>query len=210
MIVAERPHRGPEPDLFGAPGGLADDELGRTLVLGKPDFVEAQAVGDLGLVNILVPGVPDDAVGAAVVGKEAEFHGYSILAWTVPLFQREIERVRKPGTCCSGGRLGESVGGRQVAAAGGCHAVWQTGALRDVDLMLERDFLPGARRFQHRQTYFHGGAAPDTVVARRPAFDDRGIKLINRLGARHCGRRQRVEPSPVTLVAHDYVWNRPE
>ncbi len=75
MIIAERPHRGAEPDVLSASGGLADDELGRALVFGKPDLVEPQAVGDLGFENILVPGLTDGAVGTTVVGEQAEFHG---------------------------------------------------------------------------------------------------------------------------------------
>ena len=59
----------------GTPGGLADDELRRTLVLGKPDLVKAKPIGDLGLENIFVPGLADRTVGTAIVGKEAEFHG---------------------------------------------------------------------------------------------------------------------------------------
>jgi 3-hydroxybutyryl-CoA dehydratase len=69
MIIAERTHARAQADAFGAPGGLGNDELGRTLMLAEPDFLETEMVGDLGFQDILVPGFAEVSAGRRLFEK---------------------------------------------------------------------------------------------------------------------------------------------
>jgi hypothetical protein len=72
-----------------------------------------------------------------------------------------------------------------------------------------RDVAMLVRRAQHRERDLERGHRPRSAVQRRRAVDDRGIELVDHLGARHRGRRQRIEPDAAVLVDQHAVRLRP-
>src|SRR6185312_238595 len=57
MVIGDRPYRRAEADLGRPARRLADDELGRRLMLADPGDAEAELVGGDDLVDIAIPGV---------------------------------------------------------------------------------------------------------------------------------------------------------
>ncbi len=159
MVIGERPDRGAQADLLRQARRLADDELGRRLMLADPRLAEAKPVGGDDLVDVLGPGIARAALRPPTVGKNPEFHGLVLRVSTPANLSRgagarQLPPSRRP--CGHNAAVGAG-GGDEFARVGMAGAA--VAQLRLVERLDEAPVLhhrdAAHERVHHREVVAH-------------------------------------------------------